>query len=160
MHRLIPILLVLIGILLHTERPTNKIESDKVYNYTIQELWDNESTMSFIADSLNRPPFREAMIKVKFGPLHPRIGGLTTEIVDGVYFIQMNPRYDLATAQRTFFHELVHVYQFRMNWLIERQTDVLWKGQVWSWKVPWILRPWELQAEAYTNELFCTELDK
>jgi len=100
------------------------------------------------------------MVKVKFGPLHPRIGGLTTEIVDDVYFIQINARYGLAEAQRIFFHELVHVYQFRRNWLTERPRDVIWMGQIFSWRIPWILRPWELQAELYTEQLFVSELDK
>ena len=138
----------------------SKTRSNKIQNYTIEDLWNNKSTQAFIKDSLNCAPFKEAMIKVKFGPLHPRIGGLTTEIVDGVYFIQMNRSYDLAEAQRIFFHELVHVYQFRRNLLIERRRDVIWRGQIMSWRIPWILRPWELQAELYTEHLFISELDK
>lgn len=138
----------------------SKTVPNKIQTYSIEDLWDNQSTQAFIRDSLNCAPFREAMIKVKFGPLHPKIGGLTTEIVGDVYFIQMNGRYDLAEAQRIFFHELVHVYQFRRGWLVERPRDVIWMGQVFSWRIPWILRPWELQAELYTEQLFVSELDK
>lgn len=147
-------MLILFGVILNTERVDSDKVTNKVRAYKIEDVWNNESTRAFIKDSLNNAPFREAMIKVKFGPLHPRIGGLTTKIVDGVYFIQMNPTWDLETAQRTFFHELVHVYQFRKGWLIERQTHAVWKGIEYSWFLPWILRPWEIHAELLTDALF------
>lgn len=144
----------MLSVILHTNESNSEVISTKIYRYNIEDVWDNESTRAFIKDSLNNAPFREAMIKVKFGPLRPRIGGLTTKIVDGVYFIQMNPTWDLETAQRTFFHELVHVYQFRKGWLIERQTYAIWRGIEFPWTLPWALRPWEIHAELMTDLLF------
>ena len=87
---------------------------------TISQVINNESAQRFLRDSLmQNPPFRVPFIQTKMSPLDFRIVGLTTEILPGVYLIQLNSRYSLEKLERTFFHELVHVYQFENNLLKE-----------------------------------------
>lgn len=128
----------------------------KTYRYTIPDLVANESIENFVRDSLGQtPPLKAPFIKIKFAPLHPRIGGLTTEVEEGVYFIQINSIYPLLSARRILFHELVHVLQFERGWLKEYPAGIVyWQGQLYTWALPWNQRPWEVQAEEYTAKLF------
>lgn len=121
---------------------------------------DNESIRTFIVDSLADNPFKEPFIKVKFGPLHHRIGGLTTRISENTYFIQINLGYSLESAQRILMHELIHVHQFNRGWLKELDNRIIWHGDLWSWDIPWADRPWEIQAEEWTDKLYQPEYDK
>ncbi len=134
----------------------------KIFKYTITDIVDNKSIQEFLTDSINfNPPYRGPVIKLKFAPLHPRIGGLTTQVTDRVYFIQINSFYPLFSARRILMHELVHVFQFEKGWLKELPGGVvLWKDDYYTWGVPWSQRPWEIQAEEWTEELFKIELDK
>ena len=122
---------------------------------TIGEIVSNESSQRFLRDSLMRnPPLRSPFIHTKMSPLDFRIIGLTTEILPGVYLIQLNNRYPLDKLERTWFHELVHVYQFERGLLKEGFGTVFWMGQLNTWLQPWANRPWEIHAEKFTDELF------
>ena len=88
------------------------------------------------------------------GPLRFNIIGLTTQVTDGVYLIQLNNRYPIETLRRTMFHELVHVMQFERDMLIELHDRVFWEGMLSTWAVPWGDRPWEIHAEKLTDQLF------
>jgi hypothetical protein len=113
------------------------------------------SARQFSYDSLfYNPPYLPAIIEVKFAPLNFRVLGLTTRLSNGTYFIQLNKTYPLKTIQRTFFHELVHVYQFQRGLLREDGVFVYWKGQAYDWNSPWHMRPWEIHAEAMTDSLY------
>ena len=150
-----------VAICLHIAEEPASTKKSKIHNYTVEQVYNNTSILNFVRDSLNRPPYKEAVIQIKFAPLDDRIGGLTTQISPNVYFIQLNRKYDLATAQRILFHELVHVHQFKMGHLIELPGDmVFWKGNLFDWRLPWAFRPWEIQAELWSEELFVSELDK
>jgi len=128
---------------------------------TVSEVVSNESSQRFIRDSLmQNPPFRVPFIQTKMSPLDFRIVGLTTEILPGVYLIQLNSRYNLEKLERTFFHELVHVYQFENNLLKEGLGLVLWNNQVFGWNQTWEDRPWEQHAEKLTDELFVPSINK
>ena len=127
---------------------------------TIGEIIRNESSQKFLKDSLMRnPPFRSPFIQTKMSPLDFRIIGLTTEILPGVYLIQLNNRYPLEKLERTWFHELVHVYQFERGLLKEVFGTVFWMGRLNTWIQPWATRPWEIHAEKFTDELFVPSAD-
>ena len=122
---------------------------------TITEVFDNESTLRFIQDSiLFTPPRIPPIVKTKMGPLHPRIIGLTTEVTKGVYLIQLNSIYSIKVLQRTLFHELAHVYQFERGLLQDMGDIIIWNGRIYGWGQPWADRPWELHAEKLVEELF------
>lgn len=129
--------------------------------YSIEEVLDNQSLRDFWNDSIAIPPYIKPKVVVKFAPLHYRIGGMTTKIENGIYFIQINPAWDLNTAQRTMLHEYVHVLQFHRGMLIEGPGNiVIWKGGFYTWSIPWHQRPWEIHAEKLTDKLFVSEVDK
>lgn len=122
---------------------------------TLPEIFDNESIQSFLQDSLLfTPPRIQPLIVTRLSPLHPKIIGLTTEITQGVYLIQLNGIYSSETLQRTLFHELIHVYQFERDLLQEMGRFIVWKNVIFSWSVPWDKRPWEIHAEMMTEQLF------
>jgi len=103
---------------------------------------------------LRNPPLISPVIKTEMAPLDFRIIGLTTEILPNIYLIQLNSRYTLERLERTFFHELVHVYQFEKGLLKEGFGLVTWRGQISTWDQPWGDRPWEQHAEELTHKLF------
>ena len=122
---------------------------------TIGQVINNESSQRFLRDSLlKNPPMRSPFIQTKMSPLDFRIVGLTTEVLPGVYLIQLNNNYPLEKLQRTWFHELVHVYQFENGLLKEGFGTVFWMGKLNTWLQPWANRPWEIHAEKFTDELF------
>ena len=122
---------------------------------TISQVVNNESSQRFLRDSLMQsPPMRSPLIQTKMSPLDFRIIGLTTEVLPGVYLIQLNNNYPLEKLQRTWFHELVHVYQFEKGLLKEGFGTVFWMGRLNTWLQPWDTRPWEIHAEKLTDELF------
>lgn len=134
-------------------------ETPSILNYSMQDVTSNKSIRAFITDSINTSNFYIPKVIIKFAPLHYRIGGITTEISPGTYFIQLNRSHDLLTIQRTLFHEWVHVLQFHRGWLKDNDNIVEWKGDYYAWSLPWSLRPWEVNAEAYTNTLFKPDLN-
>ena len=103
---------------------------------------------------MKNPLMRSPLIQTKMSPLDFRIVGLTTEILPGVYLIQLNNNYSLEKLQRTWFHELVHVYQFEKGLLKEGYGTVFWMGRLNTWLQPWKDRPWEQHAEKVTDALF------
>ena len=122
---------------------------------TVNAVLNNKSIMSFVKDSISKnPPRRSPLIITKISPLRFNIIGLTTEITDGTYLIQLNSMYPVDILQRTMFHELVHVLQFNRRYLIEAFGEVFWKGEISTWDVPWGERPWEIHAEELTDQLF------
>ena len=161
MFKRLLILLSIILISFHlSKREKPKREINLIRPFTIENLVNNRSITNFVQDSISGTSFLEANIEIKFAPLHPRIGGLTTQISPGVYFIQINPLYPFHLAQKVLMHELVHVHQFHSGLLFETNTGVIWKGTEWSWLVPWSDRPWEIQAEEYVDKLFEYNYDK
>lgn len=142
------------------ELDRKEVEREQViFNYSMQAVTDNKSIRTFITDSINTSNFYMPEVIIKFAPLHYRIGGMTTKISTGTYFIQLNRNQDLATIQRTLFHEYVHVLQFHRSWLNTDGDIVEWRGSYYSWSLPWYVRPWEVNAEAYTNKLFKPDLN-
>jgi len=136
-----------------------KPEKSKVPTFrkipTVAEVFDNESTLRFIEDSiLFTPPRISPIVKTKMGPLHPRIIGLTTEVARGVYLIQLNSIYSVQVLQRTLFHELAHVYQFERGILQDMGNMIIWNGRIYGWNQPWADRPWEQHAEKLVEDLF------
>ena len=134
-------------------------EKPKVPNFrkipTVAEVFNNESTLRFVEDSiLFTPPRIPPLVKTKMGPLHPRIIGLTTQVDRGVYLIQLNSIYSVQVLQRTLFHELAHVYQFERGILQDVGNMVIWNGTIYGWNQPWGDRPWEQHAENLVEELF------
>ena len=122
---------------------------------TVAEVFNNESTLRFIEDSiLFTPPRIPPLVKTKMGPLHPRIIGLTTEVTKGVYLIQLNSMYSVSVLQRTLFHELAHVYQFERKLLQDMGNIIIWNDMIYDWSQPWADRPWEQHAEKLVEELF------
>lgn len=164
MRRIFVLLLIIVGILLNfrDSKELSKIKTPYIYRYTISDLTDNKSIQDFVTDSLNhKGPYIRPTIRIKFAPLHTYIGGLTTQISQDVYFIQINSRYPLKAAQRILMHELIHVHQFNKGWLVELPNNrVLWKNDLWSWLTPWSERPWEIQAEEWSNRLYQENDDK
>lgn len=124
------------------------------YRYTIEDVIDNCSSQEFKDKYiLKQLPQISPKVVVKLSPLAPHIGGITTQIDEHIYFIQINPMFDLQTSQRTYFHELVHVYQFD-NGILTDGPIPTWRGWPYSWAIPWQYRPWEIHAEALTDSLF------
>lgn len=123
---------------------------------TVAEVVNNASSQRFLKDSLmdKNPPYRQPFIQVKMSPLNFRIIGLTTEVMPGVYLVQLNSQYPVERLQRTFFHELVHVYQMHNGLLKEGMGIVFWMGQLSTWQQPWGERAWEIHAEKWTDEMF------
>lgn len=127
-------------------------------NYTISNLLENESIKRFVNDSIQRPPYIPSTIIVRFGPLEDRIVGLTTKISEDTYFIQINKKFPFKVTERALMHEMIHVYQFKTNMLAETNIGLVsWKGDLYTWLIPWGLRPWEIHAEILTDKLFVPE---
>lgn len=123
--------------------------------FTLNQVIKNESVLNFIQDSLLKPPYKTADLQIKWAPLHPAILGLTTEVTDGIYFIQLNRGLTLEQTQRILMHELIHVYQFHYKLLEDLPNgSVKWMGEFYSWNLAWKDRPWEIHAEAWSNRLF------
>jgi hypothetical protein len=123
--------------------------------FSLDEVLVNESIGNFVKDSLLRAPFASPYIEVKWAPLHPNVLGLTTEVADGIFFIQLSRGLTLEQTQRVLMHELIHVYQFHHNLLEDLPGHVVrWKGDLYRWSLPWKDRPWEINAEAWSDELF------
>ena len=116
----------------------------------INENWSNASK------GIGREVFhRTADLQIKWAPLHPAILGLTTEVTDGIYFIQLNRGLTLEQTQKILMHELIHVYQFHYKLLEDLPNgSVKWMGEFYSWNLAWKDRPWEIHAEAWGNKLF------
>ena len=151
--RLFTIILVAVLLFINYDNEVKlPVVKDRVVN--VNQVYQNESIQCFVKDSILRAPFRPPIIKTELAPLHPRIVGLTTEIGDNVYLIQLNTGYGLKALQRTLFHELVHVYQFEKNWLETGPGLVWWRGSIYTWLLPWGMRPWEIHAERLTDELY------
>jgi hypothetical protein len=136
-----------------------KPEKSKVPTFrkipTVAEVFNNESTLRFIEDSiLFTPPRISPLVKTKMGPLHPRIIGLTTQVGKDVYLIQLNSMYSIQVLQRTLFHELAHVYQFERGLLQDMGNMIIWNDTIYGWNQPWADRPWEQHAEKLVEELF------
>jgi hypothetical protein len=155
-HLTILVALLLFFVHLHKENQPAKVNFlDRNPRLTIQQVIQNESILSFVNDSLLKPPYKTVELEIKWGPLHPAILGLTTEIIDGTYFIQLNQGLTLEQTQRVLMHELIHVYQFHYNLLEDLPTDaVRWKDEIYYWSMPWRERPWEIHAEAWSDKLY------
>jgi hypothetical protein len=126
--------------------------------FTLNDVLSNESIVEFVQDSLLKPPYKSAYIDVKWGPLHPRILGLTTKVKDGIFFIQLSRGISLEETQKVLMHELIHVYQFHYNLLEDLPNgNVRWKDSVYTWSMAWKDRPWEIHAEAWSTKLFKTD---
>ncbi len=158
MRKLLTILvaLLLFFIHIHKENQPAKVNYlDRNPRLTIQRVIQNESILSFVKDSLLKPPYKTVELEIKWGPLHPAILGLTTKVTDDVYFIQLTRGLTLEQTQRVLMHELIHVYQFHYNLLNDLPAGaVLWKGEIYYWSMPWSERPWEIHAEAWSDKLF------
>ncbi len=157
--RLISILAICLLVINFSEEGRIATAQERVRSFkkiaTVSEVLNNESIRKFVTDSiLQNPPRRSPYVITKIAPLRFNIVGLTTEIKDGVYLIQLNSIYPVETLQRTMFHELVHVLQFDKRYLIEAFGEVFWRGERSTWNVPWGNRPWEIHAEKLTNQLF------
>ncbi len=128
---------------------------------TVKEVLNNKSILKFVTDSILKPPPRRSpYIITKIAPLRFNIIGLTTQIKEDVYLIQLNSIYPVDILQRTMFHELVHVLQFDRRYLIEGFGLVFWKGEASSWNVPWGARPWEIHAEELTDQFFVPSFEE
>lgn len=151
--RLFTVILVAVLLFINYDKGVKPpVVKDKVVH--VGQVYDNESIECFLTDSIMRAPYRPPVIRTELAPLHPRILGLTTEIGDNVYLIQLNSQYGLRQLQRTLFHELVHVYQFERNMLETGPGLVWWEGNIYTWLIPWAYRPWEIHAEHLTDELY------
>lgn len=110
----------------------------------------NPSIHRYIRDSIQNRPFLKPQIYIQLQPLHPQLIGITHELDNNLYLIGLNPLYSHTVLQRTLFHELVHVKQLDRDHLQEG----LWKGKPQDWSLPWASRPWELNAEQETYQLY------
>ncbi len=162
MRKLLLLILGLLLFFLHIVEDHKPVQS----NYTVptfkrfelSQVLKNKSVVKFVQDSLLKPPYRSAYIDVKWGPLHPRILGLTTKVKDGIFFIQLNRGLSLEETQRVLMHELIHVYQFHYNLLEDLPGGrVRWKDGVYSWNLSWKNRPWEIHAEEWSAKFFKTD---
>lgn len=154
--------LILLGLVfaiafqIESDQPTTQRINTPLYNYSINDLMMNESLYNFWRDSIAPPPYIKPNVIVKFAPLGDRIAGMTTRIGDNTYLIQINRKFPLESAKRTMFHEYVHVMQFHRGMLQETPYGfVIWKGDFYTWAIPWQYRPWEIHAVKLTEELFC-----
>lgn len=159
MRRLLLIVLGLSLFFSHIFEENKPMQSNYIVptfkRFTLNQVLRNKSLVDFVNDSLKRAPYKSAYINVKWAPLNPRIIGLTTEVKDDIFFIQLSRGLSLEETQRVLMHELIHVYQFHYNLLEDLPGDLVrWQDSIYTWDLPWKERPWEIHAEALSTELF------
>ena len=162
MRKLLLLILGLLIFFLQIVEETKPVQSNYIVptfkRFTLSQVLRNKSIVKFVNDSLIRAPFKSAYIDVKWGPLHPRILGLTTEVKEGIFFIQLSRGLSLEETQRVLMHELIHVYQFHYNLLEDLPGGgIRWETKIYSWDLAWKERPWEIHAEALSTKLFKTD---
>ena len=72
------------------------------------------------------------------------------------YMIGDEDLYSVRVAQVdpvTVFHEMVHIDQYVTGRLVRERGKAFWRGQEIPEDVPYLERPWEIEAEAMAVEM-------
>jgi hypothetical protein len=103
--------------------------------------------ITYIKDSLQpSPPYRQPKILIVETRLRPGILGITKQITEQEYLIQISPYQTQKEWDITLLHELVHVKQFMRERLKSREGKWYWEAKPIDWNKPYRTRPWEQQA--------------
>ena len=103
--------------------------------------------LRYIKDSLQpRPPYKRPLIQIIEKPLRPGILGITKQITEQEYLIQITPNQTRLQWDITLLHELVHVKQFIRRQLYLEANKWHWQKKPIDWKQPYLEREWEKAA--------------
>jgi hypothetical protein len=87
------------------------------------------------------------------------VNGVTYDLGNSTYLIQLVHQPDQRDRWWTLLHEWSHVIQFSQGKLEEPNNGpIRWMGVPSDFNKPWSERPWELEADVMANKLWDTYL--
>lgn len=99
------------------------------------------------------PSFMQPIVYIDYSPLFPGILGLTRKIGSGVYMIDLSPLCTSEELEFILLHELVHVWQLHTGILGKGEGFFIYRSVPYSYKFPYKLRPWEIEADRIAEEV-------
>jgi len=112
-----------------------------------------EETLKLNQELFKQPSFMQPVVYISFAPLFPGLAGLTRKLDDKLYIVDLNPIYSKDVLEKVLIHELVHVYQIDCGKLEKTAKGFIYEGFLYSFKFPYKLRPWEIEANQKVSEV-------
>jgi len=112
-----------------------------------------EETLKLNQKMFKQPSFMQPVVYISYSPLFPGLAGLTRKLSDKIYMVDLNPMYSKDVLEKVLMHELVHVYQMDCNKLEKTKEGFRFNGILYSFKFPYKLRPWEIEANQRVSEI-------
>lgn len=81
-------------------------------------------------------------------PLFYSISGITLYIDEKTFVVLIASRESEPRSDYTMLHEWGHVIQMYNGDLVDHGGHWTWKGEPVDFRIPWGLRPWEIQADS------------